>query len=94
MKREKYYSEHDRHYHRELIWQNSLDLYMKRSSLTTDVIIKMHKKYINSLSLTGKNKYKSLDCLRQVLNTKESAEGLAHDIFLNTANKRLNNLKR
>lgn len=87
--RRNYYSEVDRIYHRELIWRNSLDLFKKRVSLGADVIIRMHKKYINSFNLNGKNKYKSLDCLRQALHTKESCEGLAHDVFVNTANRKI-----
>lgn len=82
-------SEHDRMYHRELIWMNSLDLFNRRSILNPDQIIKMQTRYINSFNMFTKNKYKTVECLKQALYTKDRCKSLADEIFVNTANRKI-----
>ena len=91
MRQQNIFSEVDRIYHRELIWRKSLELFNKRLVLKPDVILNMQRKYINSFNFNGKNKYKSVDCLYQALYTKDNCLALAHDIFLNTVNRKIMN---
>ena len=51
------YTEQDRTYHRELIWQNAIDLFNQKQGMTNKSIIKSQKKFINSFEINCKNKY-------------------------------------
>lgn len=87
------YAECDRIYHRELIWRNAYELYKRRGSLTPKTIIKLQTYYINSLNIQGKNKLKSVDCLRQYLHTDERVKGVAEQAFLNTLSRMIPNFR-
>ena len=82
-------AEYDRIYHRELIWRNAYELYKRRSGLTAKTIIKQQIRYINSFDFEGKNKYKSVDCLRQYLHTGELSKGIAEQTLLNTFSRKI-----
>ena len=79
-------TEQERTYHRELIWENVLELFRKKN-LTQKSIIKSQKKFINSLNIIGKNKYKSIEILNNYFNNPNKL--LAEQIFYNTLYKKL-----
>jgi len=84
------FTEQECTYHRELIWQNVLELFEKKY-LTQKSIIKSQKKFINSLNINGKNKYKSIEILSNYFNNPNKL--LAEQIFYNTLNKKLSKSK-
>lgn len=81
------YTEQDRTYHRELIWQNAVDLFNQKQGMTNKSIIKSQKKFINSFEMNCKNKYKTLDILNNYL--KNPNKHLGEQIFWNTVNKKI-----
>ena len=83
-------TEQERTYHRELIWANVLELFGKKN-LTQKSIIKSQKKFINSLNIIGKNKYKSIEILNNYFNNPNKL--LAEQIFYNTLYKKLSKSK-
>jgi len=83
------FTEQEQTFHRECIWENALDLFEKRKGLTYKSIIKSQKKLINSLNISGKNKYKSIDVLNNYFNNNNKL--LAEQIFYNTINKKVRN---
>ena len=83
------YSESDRIYHRELIWRNAYELFKKREGMTPENIIKEQRQYINSFNFVGRNKYKSVDCLRQYLYADDDVKGIAEQTFLNTMARKI-----
>lgn len=80
------FTEQERTYHRQLIWQNVLDLFEKRNGLTHKSIIKSQRNFINNLNIIGKNKYKSIEILNNYF--KNPNKLLAEQIFYNTINKK------
>lgn len=80
------FTEQDRTYHRELIWNNVLELFEKKKSLSEKSIIKCQKRLINNLNVLGKNKYKSVEVLNNYF--KNPNKLLAEQIFYNTINKK------
>ena len=46
--------EQERIYYRQLIWDNALDLFEKKNSLTHNLIIKSQRRFINKLNVLGK----------------------------------------
>lgn len=82
-------TEQDHVYHRELIWQNALDLFNKKNGLTHISIIKSQKKFINNLNINGKKKYKSIEVLNNYF--KNPNKLLAEQIFYNTIYKKCKN---
>lgn len=85
------FTEQEYSYHRQLIWQNTLDLFEKRNSYTVKSLIKIQKKYINNLNIIGKNKYKSIEVLNNYFNNPNKL--LAEQIFYNTIQKKSKMLK-
>ena len=85
------FTEQEYSYLRELIWQNTLDLFEKRNSYTVKSLIKKQKKYINNLNIIGKNKYKSIEVLNNYFNNPNKL--LAEQIFYNTIQKKSKMLK-
>lgn len=81
------FTEQEYSYHRQLIWQNTLDLFEKRNSYTVKSLIKIQKKYINNLNIIGKNKYKSIEVLNNYFNNPNKL--LAEQIFYNTIQKKV-----
>ena len=81
-------SEQERAYHRELIWLNTKTLFQKKNSMTPKSIINSQISYINQLSIRGKNKFKSVDILRNYFNNPNKL--LAEQVFWNTLNKKIN----
>ena len=84
------FTEQEYSYQRELIWQNTLDLFEKRNSYTVKSLIKIQKKYINNLNIIGKNKYKSIEVLNNYFNNPNKL--LAEQIFYNTIKKKINSI--
>lgn len=82
------FTEQEKTYHRQLIWNNVLDLFQKKNSLTHKSIIKSQKTLINNLNILGKNKYKSIEVLNNYF--KNPNKLLAEQIFYNTINKKCN----
>tara|TARA_Y100000590_G_C15220531_1_gene826050 strand:+ start:132 stop:404 length:273 start_codon:yes stop_codon:yes gene_type:complete len=83
------FTEQERTYNRQLIFENVLDLFEKKNGLTYKSIIKSQKKLINNLNILGKNKYKSIEILNNYF--KNPNKLLAEQIFYNTINKKINN---
>ena len=83
----KKYHEQDRVYHRELIWQNALDLFEKRKYMTPRVILRHQRKFINNLGLLGKNRYKTVLLLNTYFQSKNKP--LAEQIFYSTILKKI-----
>ena len=81
------FTEQEKTYHRQLIWNNVLDLFQKKNSLTHKSIIKSQKTLINNLNILGKNKYKSIEVLNNYF--KNPNKLLAEQIFYNTINKKM-----
>ena len=46
--------EQERIYYRQLIWDNALDLFEKKNSLTHNLIIKSQRRFINKLNVGKK----------------------------------------
>ena len=82
------FTEQEKTYHRQLIWNNVLDLFEKKNSLTHKSIIKSQKTLINNLNILGKNKYKSIEVLNNYF--KNPNKLLAEQIFYNTIYKKCN----
>ena len=82
------FTEQEKTYHRQLIWNNVLDLFQKKNSLTHKSIIKSQKTLINNLNILGKNKYKSIEVLNNYF--KNPNKLLAEQIFYNTIYKKCN----
>jgi len=81
------YKEQTNSYYRQLIWENALSLFEKKSGMTEKSIIKAQKKFINSFdSIKGKNKYKTIEVLNNYF--KNPNKLLATQIFWNTFNKK------
>ena len=80
--------EQERIYYRQLIWDNALDLFEKKNSLTHNLIIKSQRRFINKLNVLGKNKYKSIDVLNNYF--KNPDKSLAEQIFYTTIKKKVN----
>ena len=79
--------EQDKVYHRQLTWENALDLFNKKNGMTHKSIIKSQHKFINKLNINGKNKYKSIETLNNYfLNPNKH---LAEQTFLCTLSKKL-----
>ena len=74
----KKYHEQDRVYHRELIWQNALDLFEKRKHLTQKVILRQQKKFINNLRNNTLNINEDIsddwDCIDENIDTNNTTE--------------------
>lgn len=81
------YTEQERSFHRELVWQNALDLFEKRNGQTHKSVIKSQKSFINNFNILGKNKYKSIEVLNNYF--KNPNKFLAEQIFYNTINKKM-----
>lgn len=75
-------SEQEKSYCRVLIWKNACDLFEKRNSMPSSIILKMQKRFINNYNLYGKNKYKSIKVLDDYF--KNPNKHLAEQIFWNT----------
>lgn len=81
------YTPQDRSYHRELIWKNSIKLFQNRNSMTSKSILRSQRSFINSLELTGKNNYKTVDILNNYFKSKDKYIG--EQIFWNTVLKKV-----
>jgi len=84
----KKFTEQERTYYRQLIWDNALDLFEKKNGLTHNLIIKSQRRFINKLNVLGKNKYKSIDVLNNYF--KNPDKYLAEQIFYTTIKKKVN----
>lgn len=80
-------TEQERTFLRELVWKNALDLFEKKEGLTSKSMIKIQKRFINDLNITGKNKYKTIEILNNYF--KNPDHFLAEQIFYNTINKKI-----
>ena len=81
-------SEQDRIYHRELIWIHLLNCFNTNEQLTDDVLLKRHKKYIDTFLINSKNKYHTVDILNNYL--KNPNKPMGKQIFWNTISKKIN----
>jgi hypothetical protein len=72
---------------RELVWKNALNLFEKKESLTHKSLIKIQKRFINDLNITGKNKYKTIEIFNNYF--KNPCPFLGEQIFYNTINKKI-----
>lgn len=84
------YSENDRIYHRELIWQNAYNLFnlYNDEKISDKCIINSQKQFINKFDFSkGRNKYHSIKLLEQYIKTKNKE--LAKQTFLNHIIKKI-----
>jgi len=84
----KVFTGQDRAYHNELIWKNLVNLFNKKQGLTIKSFIKSQKKFIHNLNLNGKNKYKTIEIIKNYYNNPNKY--LAEQIFWNTINNKFN----
>lgn len=83
-------SEQDKTYHRELVWNNALNLLIdfdKKKFENTEYILRNQKKFINNINVNGKNKYKSVNILNTYLKSKD--KNLAEQVFWNTIKNKI-----
>lgn len=83
-------SEQDKTYHRELVWNNALNLLIdfdKKKFENTEYILRNQTKFINNINVNGKNKYKSVEILNTYLKSKD--KNLAEQVFWNTIKNKI-----
>ena len=83
-------SEQDKTYHRELVWNNALNLLIdfdKKKFENTEYILRNQKKFINNINVNSKNKYKSVNILNTYLKSKD--KNLAEQVFWNTIKNKI-----
>ena len=76
------YTEQDRVYHRELIWNNLIELFQKKKFFSDKSLIKAQRKFINKFNIISKNKYKTITILENYCKNPDKA--LAEQIFWRT----------
>jgi hypothetical protein len=89
----KQYFEHYYTEKRDEIWQNALELFENRKGIDDNTIINRQIKFINNSGITGKNKYKSVDYLKQYFNTcnnNHKIKGIAEQTFYNSVLCKIN----
>ena len=83
-------SEQYKTYHRELVWNNALNLLIdfdKKKFENTEYILRNQTKFINNINVNGKNKYKSVEILNTYLKSKD--KNLAEQVFWNTIKNKI-----
>ena len=76
------YTEQDRVYFRELIWNNLIELFQKKNNFTNKSLIRAQRKFINKFNIISKNKYKTVTILENYC--KNPDKTVAEQIFWRT----------